>query len=116
MLVATDRHLVQEHRPEEYAQAAAIFKALAHPFRIRLVCILLQGPCTQTTISRRMGCPQSSVAQHLAVLRRQGLVRGVRKGAEVYLEVADPRVVDLLGVVCRDTSTLVDNAWNVGDS
>jgi DNA-binding transcriptional ArsR family regulator len=86
---------------KKFQSSAALFKALAHPLRLKLVCGLLKAPCTQTSISRLLDIPQSSLAQHLAVLRREGIVVGRRdKGAEVMLEVVDPRVEHIFKQVC----------------
>lgn len=88
------------HSISEYADAAAIFKALGHPLRVRIVCGLLRESCTQTRIAGCLGLPQSTVAQHVEVLRRIAIVEGRRIGAEVVLHVIDGRVSALLRAVC----------------
>jgi DNA-binding transcriptional ArsR family regulator len=84
-----------------FGEAAELFKALAHPLRLRLVCGLLDKPDSQTGIARMLGLPQSSLAQHVAVLRRAGIIRGRREGsAELILSVADERVPGIFREVC----------------
>lgn len=103
---------------EKFEKASQLFKALAHPMRLKLVCGLLRQPCTQTHISRMLNIPQSSLAQHLQVLRRQGIVAGRREhGAEVILEVIDPRVPLLFEQICREGEDHLDFEWgNCADS
>jgi len=100
------------HAEAEYLSASRIFKALGHPLRVKIVCGLLREPCTQTHISSSLGLPQSTVAQHLSVLRREGIVRGDRdRGAEVVLRVIDPRVPVLFRCMC-DSDGLPELDWN----
>ena len=97
---------------EDYVSVALLFKALAHPMRLKLVCGLLKQPCTQTHIARTLNLPQSSVAQHLAVLRRAGIVGGTRDGTLLTLEVVDPRVPALLAQICKQKNIKLDILWD----
>lgn len=49
-------------------------EALAHPTRLAILSELLKGVKCVGTIQDLLGTPQANVSQHLAVLRRQGLV------------------------------------------
>ena len=92
---------LQDQLDEKFEDAASLFKALAHPLRLKLVCGLIRQPSTQTVIAKLLDIPQSSLAQHIAVLRREGIVEGRReRGAEVTLEVVDPRIPRIFREVC----------------
>ena len=84
----------------ELEAAARIFKALAHPDRLRLTCLLAgDGFTTQKALVDELGWPQSTVARHVGLLRERGLVAGTRIGPEVRLEANSlPRL--LLDAVC----------------
>ena len=84
----------------ELKAAAQVFKALAHPDRLRLTCLLAERTgTTQHELVEELGWPQSTVARHLGTLRERGLVTGRRNGPEVLLEAAAmPR--HLLDAVC----------------
>jgi uncharacterized membrane protein YedE/YeeE/DNA-binding transcriptional ArsR family regulator len=97
----TPRRKHRPHAEEDYDEAASIFKALGHPLRVKIVCGLLSQPCTQTHIAASLGLPQSSIAQHLDVLRRKRIVEGTRHGTEVKLRVIDARIPGVLRSVCR---------------
>ncbi len=87
--------------PAEIKYAAAVFKALGHPERLRIVCALSEhGPCTQTQLVETLGRPQSSLARHLVPLRSLGLVTGERDGLEVPLALSTTLTQDLLHAVC----------------
>ena len=100
----------------KFVDAAALFKALAHPLRLKLVCGLIRQPSTQTVIAKLLDIPQSSLAQHIAVLRREGIVEGRReRGAEVILEVVDPRIPRIFREVCGGDD-FMKYGWEGGDS
>lgn len=91
------------HEPSrgELARAAQVFKALSHPDRLLLACLLAERTraTTQHELVEELGWPQSTVARHVGTLRDQGLLTGTREGAEVLLETtALPR--SLLDSVC----------------
>lgn len=90
-----------QHTHAEYEEVALLLKALGHPLRVKIVCGLLKEACTQTHISVSLEIPQSSVAQHVDVLRRAGIVRGERSGTEVLLSVDDKRAAKILKAACR---------------
>ena len=89
---------------DRFAPAARVLKALAHPLRLEITCGLRQLPCTQTFIAETLGVPQSSVAQHLKVLRSEGLVRAERRGVEVVFSLADPVVTQIIDTLCSKES------------
>jgi DNA-binding transcriptional ArsR family regulator len=84
-----------------FQRQARLLKALAHPLRLEMVCGLRGHPCTQTFIADTLGIPQSSVAQHLKVLRTEGLIRAERRGVEVVFSIADPVVTDIIDSLCN---------------
>jgi len=87
--------------PADLNRAAAIFRALAHPHRILLACCLANGrTATQRDLLEELGWPQSTLARHLGVLRERGLVRGIRDGNHVRLELEGTVTPQLLAAVC----------------
>lgn len=83
-----------------YDIKANLFKALAHPARIRILETLVarSGPCPVSDILSALGIEPSLLSQHLSVLRRHGVVTSVRTGNSVTYELAHPQVADLLRV------------------
>lgn len=58
---------------QEQALAAAA-KALSHPARIRLLKILSQGQCLGNDLVSQLGLAQSTISEHLRILREAGFV------------------------------------------
>jgi ubiquinone/menaquinone biosynthesis C-methylase UbiE len=72
--------------------AAPALSALADPLRLRAVRLLAREELQVREIQRILGAAQSRVSNHLAVLRRAGLVETRRaNGTERYLTTADGR-------------------------
>src|SRR5262245_39128894 len=75
---------------------ADLFKALAHPTRVKILDLLRGGPRTVSELQAELGIEPSSVSQQLAVLRAKHIVEGRREGTSVYYTVRDPHVFVLL--------------------
>jgi len=80
---------------------AELFKALAHPARIRVLEVLAEGEQSVGELLPLVGIEASHLSQQLGVLRRAGLVRTRREGSTVVYAIAVPDTVELLGVAKR---------------
>jgi ArsR family transcriptional regulator len=86
---------------QDIRRAAGIFKALSHPSRLKIVCLLFDGRCTtQKELVEELNWPQSTTARHLSLLRDKGLIRATRRGTEVLLELGSPITRNLMGAAC----------------
>lgn len=86
-----------------YEIKANLFKALAHPARIRVLEILSANPAAPTPVSAILAdtdIEATQLSQHLAVLRRHHVVRGHRVANAVFYELAHPKIAELL-VIAR---------------
>ena len=77
---------------------AELFKALAHPARIRVLELLAEGERRSARCSRSSGIELSHLSQQLGVLRRAGLVTTRKEGSSVFYAIKDPLVAELLAV------------------
>ena len=77
---------------------AELFKALAHPARVRVLEVLADGERSVGEIQPLVGIELSHLSQQLAVLRRAGVVVSRKEGSSVIYAVRDGLVVDLLRV------------------
>lgn len=80
---------------------AELFKALAHPARIRVLEVLSEGERSVGELQPEVGIELSHLSQQLAVLRRAGLVSSRKEGSSVIYAVKDELVVQLLQVAKR---------------
>ncbi len=86
---------------ELQAFKARFFKALAHPIRVRIIERLVERERTVQELQAALALDQSSVSQHLAVLRAHQVVVARKEGTAVRYALRDPLVGDLLAVARR---------------
>lgn len=61
----------------EEARLGALCKALGHPMRVRILRLLADhGACQTGSLVDRLPLAQSTISEHLRILREVGLVRG----------------------------------------
>lgn len=85
------------------ALKAELFKALAHPLRLRALEKLTDPSHAGQNVSvgelaELLGVEITQVSQQLAVLRRANVVTTRREGNTVYYSVRNPQMSDLLTV------------------
>ena len=77
---------------------AELFKAMAHPARVRVLEILVDGERSVGELQPMVGIELSHLSQQLGVLRRAGLVTARKERSSVFYALRDPLVADLLSV------------------
>jgi len=84
-----------------YEIKANLFKALAHPARIRVLELLAAAPDSAAPVSYLLaetGLEASHLSQHLATLRRHRVVTSVRTANAVTYRLAHPKIAELLAI------------------
>src|ERR1700709_189729 len=85
-------------QPPIYVLKAEFFRTLGHPARVRLLQALREGELSVGALQTVLDLDSSGTSQHLAALRKQGLVVSRREGTTVYYRVKDPRTLELLAL------------------
>ncbi|HEY5341896.1 MAG TPA: metalloregulator ArsR/SmtB family transcription factor [Candidatus Aquilonibacter sp.] len=77
--------------PEGFAEEAALFKALADPYRLRMLATLSRATDEVCVCDFTAAFPlnQPTVSHHLRILREAALVICERRGTWVYYRLAD---------------------------
>ncbi len=85
-----------------YEIKANLFKALAHPARIRVLEVLSANgdPTPVSELLAATDLEPTLLSQHLGVLKRNRVVTANRVGNAVFYELAHPKISDLL-VIAR---------------
>jgi DNA-binding transcriptional ArsR family regulator len=81
-----------------YQLKAEFFKTLGHPARIRVLELLSQREHAVAEMLPEVGIEAANLSQHLAVLRRTGLVTTRKEGSTVFYSLTSPHVAQLLAV------------------
>src|SRR6266567_6896030 len=75
---------------------ATLFRVLGHPARVRILELLRDGERSVGALQGELALDSGGTSQHLAALRRIGLVTPRRDGTSVYYRVEDESVFALL--------------------
>src|ERR671934_1329331 len=85
--------------PAKTDLVAKYFRGLGDPTRLRILEELrAAGELSVGELVERLGLPQPKVSNHLACLRWCGFVETRREHRVVFNRIADPRVVQMLGL------------------
>jgi len=83
----------------DYTKDSEMLKALGHPVRLRMVEGLLAGECNVNKMVKALKLPQSTVSQHLGILKNKGIVKIRKEGVKACYKVADPKIAALIGIL-----------------
>ena len=89
-------------------EATQLLKALSNRSRLMVLCSLAQGELTVGQINERVPLSQSALSQHLAVLRRDGLVHTRRSAQTIYYSLAEGpagRIIETLHEIYCGTAS-----------
>jgi DNA-binding transcriptional ArsR family regulator len=71
--------------------AATMLKAIANESRLLILCNLEGKELSVTDLNDHLDLSQSALSQHLAVLRKDGLVKTRRESQTIYYSLSDAR-------------------------
>ncbi len=74
-------------------------KAIAHPARLKMLEGLIKNECNVTLIQKKLGLPQSTISQHLKILKNAGIIKGRREGTKICYSVVNNRVIKIIDII-----------------
>ncbi len=86
-------------RQEHIEQAARALKSIAHPLRLKILCVIGGEEACVQQIVEAVGTSQSTISQHLAILRDKGVLLTRKDANRVYYRVGDARTLQLIGMM-----------------
>lgn len=93
-------------REEEIQQAAEAMKAIAHPLRLKILCVLGDQEVSVQDIVDQVGTSQSNISQHLAILREKNVLATRKDANRVYYRIGDLRTIKLVSMMREVFCTL----------
>ncbi|MFC5386523.1 ArsR/SmtB family transcription factor [Aquamicrobium segne] len=81
------------------SEASELLKALSNQHRLLILCRLIDGEKSVGQLAEFLGIRDSTVSQHLALLRRDRLIAGRRDGQTIWYRIESDvarRVVEVL--------------------
>jgi DNA-binding transcriptional ArsR family regulator len=80
-------------------RAAECLRTLAHPYRLRMVQMLLRGRYTVGELAEACGIPSHMASEHLRLMQRSGFLTSRKDGRKAYYQVAEPHLADIMACV-----------------
>jgi len=82
-------------------QASELLKALSNRHRLLIICQLIGGERSVGDLAEAIGLRDSTVSQHLALLRKDGLVAARRDAQTIYYSIASEPAREVLTTLYR---------------
>lgn len=83
-------------KQEHIEQAARALKAISHPLRLKILCLIGSDEACVQDIVEAVGTSQSNISQHLAILREKGVLVTRKDANRVFYRVGDQRTLQLI--------------------
>ncbi len=96
MSITADELISKE---EDIEQASRSLKAMSHPLRLKILCVLGDQEVSVQDIVDNVGTSQSNISQHLAILRDKGILASRKDANRVYYRVGDERTLSLINMM-----------------
>ena len=84
---------------EALSRAAECLRTLAHPHRLRMIQMLLQGRYTVGELAEACEIPSHMASEHLRLMQRSGFLSQEKEGRFVYYVIAEPHLANILDCV-----------------
>ncbi|MEL0638472.1 metalloregulator ArsR/SmtB family transcription factor [Marinomonas sp. TI.3.20] len=81
---------------QQASQAASFLKAISNENRLMILCYLLDEELSVTALNNKLPLSQSALSQHLAILRKDGLVETRRDSQTIFYRIGDAKVETLI--------------------
>lgn len=80
-------------------KAARLMKSLANENRLTILCTLAFGEKSVGDLNAEVDLSQSSLSQHLGVLRKEGFVETRRESQTIYYSLANAPALEVIGTL-----------------
>lgn len=83
-----------------FEKDSEILKALGHPVRLKMVFGLIHyNECNVNEIVDELKLPQSTVSQHLSILKNRGIIISRKEGVKTCYKVVNEKVLEIVEVL-----------------
>ncbi len=83
----------------KYEKMSEVLKALAHPARLQIVSGLIKNECNVTQIQEKLGLPQSTISQHLRILKNSKIIKGEREKTQICYKVINKYAKEIIKIM-----------------
>lgn len=83
-------------------EVSDLLKALSHKHRFLIICRLSKGEKSVGQLADSLGIRNSTVSQHLALLRRDKIIRGRRDGHMIWYSLNNKIAREVVSAISRN--------------
>ena len=85
-------------KTENIREASAAMQAMAHPLRLKILCLVGNQELSVLEIVDAVGTSQSNISQHLAILRDHGILAARKDANKVFYRIPDARILRMISL------------------
>jgi ArsR family transcriptional regulator len=76
-----------------------LLKSIAHPIRMKILCLLMEGEKNVGEIEQQFGSTISNISQHLTVLRKAKIIERRKEANFMFYTLTDNNVHKLMEIL-----------------
>lgn len=84
---------------DKLEQAAECLRILAHPHRLRMIQMLLQGRYTVGELAEACEIPSHMASEHLRLMQRCGFLTSEKEGRKAFYQVSEQHLTSIMGCI-----------------
>lgn len=90
---------VFEMKEDNINKASKALKAMGHPLRLKILCVIGEKELPVMDIVKQVGTTQSNISQHIDILREKEIITSRREGSKILCKVRDHNILTLMGAM-----------------
>ena len=90
-------------------RASDVFQVLSHPLRLSICFELSTAEQSVSQLCNSLHQPQHSISQHLALLRKQNVVKARKQSRQFFYQINDPQVQKVLNFIRSEMVAVESN-------
>ena len=95
----TDNVMKEDKSRHIFEMQADVGRTISNARRLMILDILQQGEMTVNQLADALGMTQSSISQHLSVLRQKGILQSRRDGTVIFYRLTSIKVSQATGIM-----------------
>lgn len=97
--MTTNSNALFEMKDENITKASKALKAMGHPLRLKILCVIGEKELPVMDIVKQVGTTQSNISQHIDILREKQILTSRRDGSRILCSVRDKNILKLMDVM-----------------
>ena len=84
---------------EQIDSVSETLKSIAHPIRLKILCVLIDGEKNVGEIEQQLGSTISNISQHLTILRKADIISRRKESNYMFYKLKDENIFILMQTI-----------------